>query len=650
MSNCDLTISRFLEKTNTILKKQGFFNKVSKIENNKEIKEVEKNEDDKDIKDLEKNITQSKITKHTITEKTSKLIEGIQDEGLTQIEIKDKIENSDNQEKIIGILNSNVVSINCNEIKKTKNEEILLDLQSEIYKNKYPLQKLIYSIPKEIFISNIDYIQNPEIIRYLKFINQIQFLPDKTFRNFIDTIHYFEGNQKHEIYTSSKALKKIDLDSYDVNYYKIKQLPNFISYVIRSINFVFSEISKRLIFNNKDGFYYIKYQGHNYRIICRHIYMMLENTPLEKIFSECVTNNQCKYCDEVLVDSSFIDTTNLPFEVRNIINETLQIMGLDITEEIILNNIYQIIGEFVVKSVKQNSSEYVNQTIAVTCAMCYKILLSEIENKKLDKIPVTFLNKISQYFLKVNWTMEIVDQIIKKPQFDIYSKILDYIEIIKTKINNKKTNENIDEIINTEENFIMFYNLLNNINLNDIYNTYEIETKNINSNISITKPILETQENSNILEEYLKTNCPVNTVHEFSKNICKHCGYEKSGKNSVDIVNKYITKFNSFYNPGNKSNVKFKSIQSTREFYSDTIKRLEQTKYVDEVKQILNLDQGEWLIRYEGLKQKRVNLIFCLKSYYRYDEKIETLNRNQIIILILNLYNKGISRDLIYYI
>lgn len=375
----------------------------------------------------------------------------------------------------------------------------------------------------------------------------------------------FASYQNEFLYEYVTEGKKTEFSTpkHNLNY-KIVKISKDLEHKISHIDAYFTELKDVLVFDQNTGYYFIKIDGENVPVLCRHLYLLFSGVSDQEISLECYKDGKCKYCGEEIriynenakmVISSQVYSMIYSFLdcIKDSVNDTLfwNYIINNIHEEIVLNNLkinetemLAFCGIYLLKLQKE-TEEFIQyyKSRVMSFKSTVRIINADLGrstfqiNSILEQ-PGVFktINKLTQllkdnvlYSNSVNADMLPFAVLFEDSNFFIGSPLPSKMNTVQTLYVNGKMYELIDkfnDIRNKQWSFSPFY--LKNKYSTDIY-------------IRNFKEEKDTLNNLEFFKNTCKNYCPMSTRHEFkrSTNTCVHCGLKNDFSNYKEIFNEF---------------------------------------------------------------------------------------------------------------
>lgn len=427
---------------------------------------------------------------------------------------------------------------------------------------------LNYQTTKAELIAKYPHMINP--INY--FIQHSDYRSPSTFTDWLATCSYafadFYKFQKIVTYikTTNKLLsiKEVKLNNNKLkNEFKVQKLPKELLEILRHLTYYFKEIKDKLELNEKSGFYYLTYEGIQYPIMCKHVYMTMIGKSLYQISSECCVNSQCKYCGDSMISYQDDDVENIPSSVAELTYNLIQCTNAA-DDDSIFRIIYNMFTGVISKFVKQDDPKFEDKATAIVGLYVYKIL-NYLINKQIlssdDKLVVKIINNITWNASQVGWDQIKIEQLLKNENLfgnlDLFANILvkkddiSSIEDILKETFKEASSEDIKKLKEEDKlfKFNSFLDMLIIDKVNFMFIQKIIDEMKNGSKIDSETP-KETMYSSSVntidlFKKVIHNYCPKNFLHVWEGNKCSKCGIEKDLKNIDKIYEKYNSEFNN---------------------------------------------------------------------------------------------------------
>ena len=335
---------------------------------------------------------------------------------------------------------------------------------------------------------------------------------------------------------------------------------------------------KKLQLNEELGYYC----SNGIPLICSHEIMLAQGCSMKEVLEACANRKYaCRYCGADLVidmDDTTVDLTALQFRLIYLFVESLNML---IYETFLLNILSEVSQRSLEKLELEISDNYMEQMDAFIATYMYRLYLHLKKEIKFDNV-TGLISTCNRLWSKAGWDDETVQTLMKNDErfvsFNhVYRLIISFkeaserkesdniaLELFLEKMNGKgNTFQQIwskDKSKLGELNDLIFIDANNNSQLIDwksIIDHSKITMKVIPHELNL-KSGLSLRSFYHLWGEYI---CPINSVHEFVKGTCKHCGFNDK---SIDAVyEKYLDKLINLINPKSKPYVNNKDEHRT---------------------------------------------------------------------------------------
>lgn len=625
ISGSSLDNEQIIEEKNNEEEKKDVENKVEK---KKETKVEEKKEDVyKDFADKSKLAHSFKYIDREIH-----LIEILSDESVYKSTLTSNSENNTNTDlldKII-ISNSGYYIISTPFCNLSKVNDVFTKLDPNTLYNYYlnsTRQQLIFPSVKSELIVNYPNCKNI-IYNYISQPSSNQVLDNDLLESFVNTSANLRRNTTYNEYFSELGLDYYKhFNKYDLNKkYKIINIPGYIYRFMNQINSYFEEIKDMLIFNEKTGYYDMLYKTDFIPIICKHKYMMLNKDSMTKIIDECVVKGNCKYCGENIVNYDE-NISVLSTEINLYIYSLLEAHGIDSSNTILYNYLFNYVSDLIIRNVKPDDPNYENKSLVIVALFVWGILKLKLYKENVSKL----ITKISSILFENGFNEEKIEQVINKGMLGDLSSIAEQFVYEPT-----SSEYNLENIFNISDKDII--DLKKNGLLDQFNQKFKLlRYKHLCTELKLLKMfdvktlinLMYINERFNFLElfiKYSKLSCIKNKggLHKFEKDICIYCGLTKDMKNINDIYFDNAFDYQSQYifeipKDKNKYNIEYFNLENVFKLNIDSVKK--------ELSKKLNVNTFDQI--YYNIKQNiyrisnRLNIITRVEHNYTPDEVLK---------------------------
>lgn len=600
-----------------------------------QVKNPIENKDDKKEKIIKEYVDKSKLA-HTFkyVDKEIHLIEIITNENIYKSSLTNNSENNTNTDLLdkIVIANNEYYIISTPFCNLTKIDDVFSKLDPLTLYNYYcnsTKQQLIYPSTKSELIVNYPNCKNI-IYNYISQPSFSTVIDNNLLESFVCTSANFKRNTSYNEYFGQLNLDYYKyFDKYDLSKkYKIINIPGYVYKFMNNINTYFEEIKDMLKYNNKTGYYDMLYKTDYIPIICKHKYMMLNKDSMTKIIDECVIKGNCKYCGENIVNYDE-NISVLSTELNVYIYNLLEVHGIDSSNTILYNYLFNYVSNLIIRNVKPNDPNYDNKSLVIVALFIWGILKLKLYKETVSKL----ITKISNILFENGFNEEKIEQVINKGMLGDLSLIAEQFiyEPSSSEYNLedifKISDKNIIELQNNGlmEQFNQKFRLLR-------YKYLYTELKLMeNFNVQTLYNLLYINERFNFLEsfvKYSKISCSKNKggLHKFEKNVCVYCGLMKDMSNINDIYFDNAYDYQSqfiFEIPKEhvKYNIEYFNLENVFKLNIDTVK-----KDLGNKLKIANFD-----LIYSNIKKNiyrisnRLNIITRVNHNYTPDEVLKMI-------------------------
>lgn len=362
------------------------------------------------------------------------------------------------------------------------------------------------------------------------------------------------------------------------DYYKIVQVPKDLQMKFNKISKFFNEIKGELTLNQSNGFYSYVFENVKIPVICRHEYLTLEGVPPAEISIECYKGGKCKYCGQEITPYHEQIKDSLPPRVYDLIYKYIATINENIEVDGLMYALFNLLFDAIQANIKvSNVKNYDASVIAFASLFLYKVYTitkGKINyNNKLGK----FLDSVKEYGSAVGWSQEKMDLALNNKQMfgnienitniikeKIYTNEIKYLESLplsvlfdhnvdpRDKAKLKATSKLQQLYLEGTEKMLKFNDLIDKAHsaLWKLSHANELISKS--KTLAITSSLPEVKSISikngeQFFDRMCKNYCPVNEIHEYSGDTCKHCGLKKDASNKKAIYDKYQNLINNQY-------------------------------------------------------------------------------------------------------
>ena len=509
--------------------------------------------------------------------------------------------------------------------------------------------------------------KNPNLIDCInKFIQQsgdhsTSLLTD-LFAKFGETLAMLIKNEKLNIINFSNKTKynnnhELWLNNQLKQEFKIESLPKELINIITHINYFFNEIKDKLKFNENTGFYNIIYNGSEYPLICKHVYLSLSGKSQYEISALCCVNSQCKFCGDSMVDYYYDDEDNIPTSIATLVYKLID-LSYGSNDDSLFRTVYIKCTSVILKFVNKNDEKYEDKATAIFSIFIFKIIKCLIQQNVISensKKVNSLIKLIVDYCLIIGWDNQKIESLLDND--NLFTGISDFKELLfpsKKQTENEETmefifNEYADEELKkikkdnklNKFNDILLDMILDNVDykkIESIIHTLQILSTIVNENTTI----FHTEHNTeDLFIKLIRNYCPENFIHEWTSKqgtkICKYCGIDEHYKKISEIYEKYKNIFNNKYvlSSENKLN-KFKIVQINKDEILKKLSTIKTSEIKNYIIKRLNISENE----YKMIETNLFNIISYIYSSLLnlsniHDEVINDLSETDLIKLYL---------------
>lgn len=379
------------------------------------------------------------------------------------------------------------------------------------------------------------------------------------------------------------------------NIYNVYRLQPDLLKMFTHITKYWNEVKDKLTLDKNTGYYYYEVDKVKIPIICKHQAMILSNTPIQVISSQCYTNGVCKYCGQEIIAYNDGNEFVLPTSATSLIISFSEIFTHKHSSDTIIFDV----NDYIVKRLQnmEVSSYSTDECVGWTCLFLIKLCqLGAKQFNVSDAKMKRLINKLSKNlsvlgksekdideFLKDSSLFEgidnligllISDGVINKQTLDDIEKRTNIVDEIVFNGKNKQPNTQLQKYYLANDGKIYEMFLAFKILLGQAYNTpFEHVIKDVINNV-------EHEDIKNIVNTFgydfftksANIYCPINYCHEWisidekqktssssgkqttktlggdtnnKQQVCKHCGLYKNMSNIDEIYNKYSSLINN---------------------------------------------------------------------------------------------------------
>ena len=587
------------------------------------------------------------------------------------IEIENEVINDDNEYKT---LNSNSVIITTPQFYKVtqhKKQAEFFQQQPEDKKGNFDIlgelnnnsttDYLSYDKTKsELMSTNYNYkttiltlLQSPIKESVSKYFN--------IFAKFISVVNTLHNHRVIKPYIGTAKIPKTTFNNSFKSQFNVIKVPREISDLIKNIQLYFSVIKNKLKLNEKTGYYEMIYNNAAFPILCRHVYMTLNDENLYTISDECSINGSCKYCGDVLASIDFDDTTLLPSTIAELVYILLNKFD-SLDDEGIFLYMYNLLSSIIDKYVEFNDENFDGKAIAVCSLYCYAIFQEAVRENILNPETLTStFKKLATHCAEVGWDEQKIDDLLKSGMFTNLDQIVRNLttgfkamgEIMEIEdIFQQTARKEIIELRSKDRlNEFMF--LLRQAKIDslilDEYAKKISKYTDINYKISLKEFDTTKFDTFNIFSDIIEHNCIIHGVHDYNGTVCKYCGLKKNLSNIEDIYNKYNIYFNTNFDMLPVVNFKPTVKAEDKSKLDNMLKKCKPfEKAVDHIKQLFNLNDNEWKFMFKQINRLHYQIVSDIKTLIVNTVKEDIkLSNEDIIRLLVYLEETGINKSLI---
>lgn len=440
--------------------------------------------------------------------------------------------------------------------------ETLIDLSK--------VASLISSIPNSVYMEPVD-------VTNIKNINSL--------RDYYSTIGELSHSQHCICYHAPDTSKSsIDISTKDItNKYKIVQIPSDLQRKFNRIGKYFDEVKKLLKFDKSTGFYSYEYQGQLIPIVCIHEYLALEGVAPARISVECYQDGLCKYCGQEINAYHQQISDILPPRVYDMIFKLIKAINANIEIDSLTFILYNMLYNIVDANIsKVNVKNYDASILALSSLFLYKVYIDSKKEISYNNKINDFLDNIMEYCQAVGWDIDQLNRLVQDKT--LFAEIDNITGIIKSKIykndihildslplsimfgkdvapedmKNLQAKREIEKLYLMNDKGILHYgiikyNELMQLKLMELWTNMYLnklveDVKSLKADVNI--PIINVRVSHHGEKFFAKAwehYCPQNSIHEWVKDECKHCGIRKNGSNKEEVYLKYESIINNNY-------------------------------------------------------------------------------------------------------
>lgn len=308
------------------------------------------------------------------------------------------------------------------------------------------------------------------------------------------------------------------------------------------------ELRSKLTYDDASGYYC--HDG--VMLICSHQFMFYEGKSIKDVIHECADRHfKCRYCGEQLIFD--IDDESMDFDAvqYSLIYQTIALFKQATYESLFRQVLESAIAKSINKLELDNDENYRMTVEAFTGVYLMKLVksLETITGKNKSDL----IARVKQLSKKAGWSEKDVEALTQnEDRFVNFGYIRDLIISFM-----ERTNANdvtiVDVMMKSNSPFKDLY-LKNRFAFGEIQDKMMLD---INNYVSINWSSIDSECASPEHKAIGKTGlnvrgffnqwwheiCPVNVVHEWNKDTCKHCGVNE--KNVSDVYVKYEDKLSS---------------------------------------------------------------------------------------------------------
>lgn len=477
--------------------------------------------------------------------------------------------------------------------------------------------------------------------------------------NVINFSNKTKYNNNHELWLNNQLKQE----------FKIESLPKEVINIITHINYFFNEIKDKLKFNEKTGFYNIIYNGNEYPLICKHVYLSLLGKSQYEISALCCVNSQCKFCGDSMVDYYYDDEDNIPTSIATLVYKLID-LSYGSNDDSLFRAVYIKCTSIILKFVNKTDEKYEDKATAIVSIFIFKIIKYLIQQNVIlesSKKVNSLIKLIVDYCLIVGWDNQKIESLLDND--NLFGDISDFKELLfptKKQIENEETMEfifneyadkELKKIKNNNEmqkfNDTLLDMILDNVDykkIESIIHTLQILSTIINEN----ETIFHTEHNTeDLFIKLIKNYCPENFIHEWNNQqgnrICKYCGIDEHYKKSLEIYEKYKNIFNNKYilSSENKLN-NFKIISINKDEIVKKLSAFKSSEIKNYIMKRLNISENE----YKMIETNLFNIIPYIHSSLMnllniHDDIIDDLPETDLIKLYLHIDQTEPEKNLI---
>lgn len=442
---------------------------------------------------------------------------------------------------------------------------------------------------------------------------------------FVRSFDYLLSNEcKYSVDECKKIRFEITKKCED-NKYKVVQIPKDIMQIFRQITYRFEEALKYLELDQKMGYYCYNIDGTKIPVICKHQILSLQGVNPLDIAIECYKDGVCKYCRQEIVGYN-VDTLTLPNSSMSAIIQFAECFKDTTVTDIVIKDI----GDFIVNKLTQlGISVYSDEECnGYTYLYITKLSLESIKAFNVHTYKIKeLLNKMAKQLAFLGKSDKDVEALINDNSVTDIGSVMEQLktdlkgstdettghnllieDVLFDSTTSREAKTTIQKLYLEDRSKIFTLHMLLKNEYNKLYN-YEYSDKyKLNKTIQVIIPTIKTTIINDGFKFFLTScdyYCPVNSIHEFKDNKCKHCGINKDMKNKEDVYKKYSEVINNMSTNPLIMNVKLEDKNKDINNILDEIKKTSEETF----KQSLKLNGVEYTdIEAIGKLMEKVNI------------------------------------------
>lgn len=383
------------------------------------------------------------------------------------------------------------------------------------------------------------------------------------------TLPYLKTHLKLNKYTYENKLSSKDAEnlfpSHEIGQFKPTIVDKEVLLAVRNPGKYIDILKKKLQLDEDNGYYC--YNG--IPLICSHELMLAEGRSMKEVLEACSNSKfSCRYCGTDLVidmEDSTVELNGLQFRLIYLF---IQSLDMNLYESFLLNVISEAVQKSIEKLELEINDNYMEQLEAFTATYMYRLYVQLKKSITFDDVTglITTCNKT---WAKAGWDEEIVNTLMDSDErfygFNhIYKLIVSFKESLKKTESDNVAVQLLLQNMKGKGNPIQQLYLKDKSKLGKLMDILFLEVNNTGQLVDlpkIEKSASKTDIKTVLRELHMKSGlslrgffnmwwkelCPVNVVHEFNKDKCKHCGITEKTVN--EVYDKYYDKLIELIHP-----------------------------------------------------------------------------------------------------